>query len=85
MAVQKYDHYFYSTNILLGMPSEQELEIQKKCETALKTYSDELITKLILGQKSLDEWDSYIKDLKELGLDEALEVYNARHKRFMEF
>jgi putative aldouronate transport system substrate-binding protein len=86
MDVQKYDHYFYTfSNILLAMPSEQELEVQKKYETALKTYSDELITKLILGQKSLDDWDKYIKDLKELGLDEALEVYKARHERFLKF
>lgn len=86
MAVQKYEYYFYSqNNVLLALPSEQELEVQNKYGTALNTYSNELIAQLILGQKSLDDWDNYIKNLKELGLDEMLEVYRARHERFLKF
>ena len=39
------------------------------------------LTKLILGQKSLDDWDSYMDDLKRLGLDELIEIYQGRYDR----
>ena len=29
---------------------------------------------MILGQKSIDDWDTYMAELKELGLDEMLEI-----------
>ena len=49
----------------------------------LNTYSEELLSKLIMGQKSLDEWDSYMKDLSELGLDELIQINQSRYDRAM--
>jgi hypothetical protein len=34
-----------------------------------------------MGDKSLDNWDSYISELKRLGLDEYLAIYQAKHDR----
>jgi hypothetical protein len=34
-----------------------------------------------MGEKSLDNWDSYIADLKRLGLDEVIAIYQARLDR----
>ena len=50
--------------------------------TALMTASEELSMKLILGQKSLDDWESHIATLKAFGLDEVLAVYQGRHARW---
>jgi len=36
-----------------------------------------------MGQKSMDDWDSYIKDLKDLGLDEMISINQARYDRAM--
>lgn len=33
------------------------------------------------GEKSLDDWDSYMKDLQELGLDELISIQQARCDR----
>ena len=45
------------------------------------TYYQELLTKLILGQASMDDWDSYISDMKELGLDELISITQERYDR----
>jgi hypothetical protein len=48
----------------------------------LDTYSKELISGLIMGTKSLNNWDSYIADLKRLGLDELIAIKQAQIDRF---
>ncbi len=52
-------------------------------ETVLDTYSSELLVDMILGRKSIDDLDQYIEEMKALGLDEYLAVYQARHDRFL--
>lgn len=71
----------YSTASVLPVFTAEEAERLAELKTDLKTYSDELITKLILGQKSLNDWDSYIADLQRLGLDEYLGIYAACYGR----
>lgn len=43
---------------------------------AIGKYMEENVTKFIFGQRSLSEWDNYVKDIKNLGLDDVLKVYN---------
>lgn len=64
-----------------AVATKEELEKISSITTDLTTYSDELLTKLILGQKSLDSWDSYINDLKRLGLDDLIAINQARYDR----
>jgi hypothetical protein len=47
----------------------------------LTTYSSELLTELIMGTPIMDRWDSYMANLKRLGLDELLSIYQARFDR----
>ena len=49
--------------------------------TDFETYYRELCLNLIMGEKSLDNWDSYIADMQELGLDELISIYQARYDR----
>ena len=55
-------------------PTTEQVDKISEIDRDLNTYSSELLTKLILGQKSLDNWDTYIKDLKRLGLDERISI-----------
>lgn len=73
-----------SNDCHLALPTEEQLERKTELKTDLDTYTKELATQLILGQKSLDDWDSYMAELKELGLDEILEIENDQLKRFNE-
>lgn len=73
--ILNYKPYFVNMNdIYLAIPDDKQLEKKTKILTNLTTYSQELATKLALGQKSLDDWDQYISELKKLGLDELIEI-----------
>ncbi|WMT42316.1 hypothetical protein RE628_07960 [Paenibacillus sp. D2_2] len=73
--ILKYKPYFVNMNVnYLAIPDDQQLETKTKILTNLRTYSEELATKLALGQKSLDNWDEYISELKKLGLDQLIEI-----------
>ena len=67
-------YYVNMNNIFLAIPDDKQLETKTKILTNLNTYSSELATKLALGQKSLDDWDQYIAELKKLGLDQLIEI-----------
>ena len=70
--------------IYMAIPTEEEFNTISEISTDLKTYSEETMLKLMLGQLSLDNWDTYISDLKTLGLDEYLEIMAARYDRYMQ-
>lgn len=73
--ILKYKPYFVNMNgNYLAIPDEKQLETKTKILTNLRTYSEELATKLILGQKSLDNWDEYISEMKKLGLDDLIAI-----------
>lgn len=61
--------------------TEEELTRTNEITTDLTTYSEELLMKLILGQQSMDDWDTYMADLQRLGLDELIEINQARYDR----
>jgi hypothetical protein len=67
----------------LAMPSADELDRISEIRSDLNTYSSETLTKLILEQLSLDDWDTYISELKALGLDELIEIQTNRYERYL--
>lgn len=46
------------------------------------TLNDETWYKMILGEMSFDEWDNYIAQLKGLGIQEAIDTYQAALNRY---
>ena len=86
---ERFNEYEYK--MLLGSPesyycamtTEEEAEIINELFTDLALYSNELNLQIITGQRSLDEWDDMIQELKDLGLDEYLEVQIGRYERYL--
>lgn len=74
---------FYSPMTMMGESNKVETERIAVISVDLKTYTEDLMLNLVTGEKSLDDWDSYIKDLKTLGLDEMLEIYQERFERYL--
>lgn len=68
----------------LAMATDEENETINRIQTGIQTYSDELCIKLAQGTASLDDFDSYLEELKELGLDELIAVQQARYDRFVQ-
>ena len=52
--------------------------------TDLSTYSSELVTDFILGRASFDDWDRYIAQMQELGLNELIEIEQSQYDKFLE-
>ena len=81
----EYSDYEYKlpheSNPELAPATAEELDTISSLTSDLTTYSAELLTKLILGQQSMDDWDTYIADLQRLGLDELIEINQARYDR----
>jgi hypothetical protein len=75
----KYPAY-QSDDTVLAFPTAREIE--RKAELGdLETYSSELSASLIMGEKNLSDWDSYIRELKRLGLDDLIRIHQARIDR----
>lgn len=66
---------------LLAVATNEEQEKILEWYTDLDTYSDELATKLILGQASLDDWDTYMADFERLHMAEFMELQQGRYER----
>ena len=75
------EHRLFHDKNMLATATLDEISRSNALTSDLNTYSSELLTKLIMGEQSLDNWDSYIKDLKELGLDELIAIDQARCDR----
>lgn len=50
--------------------------------TQIETYGDETVFAFITGQKPLDEFDSFVEELKALGTDRLCELYQAAYDRY---
>ncbi len=48
---------------------------------AIGKYVDENISKFVLGEKPLSDWNSYVEGVKKLGVDDVLKVYNDAQAR----
>lgn len=40
-----------------------------------------MCTKFIINQASLDEWDSYVQTVKDMGIEDVLAVYRTQYER----
>jgi ABC-type glycerol-3-phosphate transport system substrate-binding protein len=65
----------------LAFPTAAESDRQAQILPDLNTYCSELMTALVMGEKSLSNWNTYMADLKRLGLDELMSIYQARLDR----
>jgi putative aldouronate transport system substrate-binding protein len=64
-------------------PSEDETSEFTRIMNEVNTYVDEMTVKFLLGTESLDGFDAFIAELHEIGIDRALEIYQAAYDRYM--
>lgn len=62
----------------------EEAEEMAVLKTDIEGYVLEVEAKLITGEMSFDEWDTIQNNLKKMGLDRYIEIYNIAAKRFEE-
>ena len=71
-------------SLKLALPTSEEMEKTADIENTLTTYMQELLTDLILGNRSVDNLDEYISELEGLGLTDYMDIMQARRDRFVE-
>lgn len=50
----------------------------------VSTYANEMILKLITGTESIDKFDEFSQNLKDLGIERAIEIYQGAYDRLVE-
>lgn len=61
--------------------NEKETVRSRDINAAVKSYVEETMQKWVMGTESVDEtWDEFIKQLKVLGVDELIDIYNNAYK-----
>ena len=78
---EKYEFTRMTPSASLAVATEDETQRSADLRADLDTYYKELLTKLIMGQASMDNWDTYLAEMKELGLDELIEITQNRYDR----
>ena len=61
--------------------TNDEKNVAATIGTDIKVYVQEITSKFMLGQLPLSEWDSYVKTIEEMGLEELLSVYEGAYNR----
>lgn len=60
----------------------EEGETYASIMSEVETYVEENIPKFIIGDRDLSEWDTYVQDIKGMGIDEAIEIETACVERY---
>ncbi|PAV31254.1 hypothetical protein CIL05_00955 [Virgibacillus profundi] len=63
-------------------PEEQEI-IAIQGESVIK-HRDEQIAKFIIGDRDLSEWDDYVMEMEDLGVQELVDIHAKAYKRMQE-
>lgn len=60
-----------------------ELEEYNSIMTTVQTYLDEYKLKYILGTESLDTYPKFVQNIKDMGIDRAIEIRQAEYDRYL--
>ncbi|HOJ11357.1 MAG TPA: extracellular solute-binding protein [Clostridiales bacterium] len=62
--------------------TEAENEIKSTIGADIGKYASESRAQFILGEKSFDEWDAYVKEIEKMGLAKLLDMYTKAYERY---
>lgn len=71
---------YYPVTLWLDFNDEEQAIIDTY-NAGLKTYTDEMITKFVLGQEPLSGFDKFVETLSEMGVEEVLDAYESAYNR----
>ncbi len=61
--------------------NEEEESVRAEVGAALQTYTQEMISKFLLGTEPLSKWDEYVASINEMGADKLLAAYESAYNR----
>ena len=75
------NNYFYDINPTLVL-TEDEQDKYETVMSSVKIYVDEELLKFIIGSRPIEEFDSFVERIKEMGIDEAIGLENQAYERY---
>ena len=63
--------------------TEEETDVRSTYQSDLRIFVLEYMNKVIIGTESVDSFDNFVKELKNMGSDELVKVYQAAYDRYM--
>ena len=81
--VQSINETYGDLSLKLALPTTEEMEKIGETENVLTTYTEELLTDLVLGNRSIDDLPACLEELESLGLTDYLEIMQARRDRYV--
>ena len=81
--MQSVNETYGALSLKLALPTTEEMEKIGEIENVLTTYMAELLTDLVLGNRSIDDLPACLEELESLGLTDYLEIMQARRDRFV--
>lgn len=70
--------YFIPTNVSMNA---EETETSSYYVADILTYANQMIPQFISGDVSLDEWDNFVADLKEMSIEECIAAEQSAYDR----
>ncbi len=64
--------------------NEAEKEVFDTVGTNIQTAVNEQLSKFLLGERSLDEWDAYVSEIEALGLNQLKAIHESAYARVLE-
>jgi len=61
--------------------TEAEIDILSTIGAAIQSHKIEMIARFIVNERPLSEWDAFVDEMKRLGLDTILDIYNTAQAR----
>ncbi|MFS0725067.1 extracellular solute-binding protein [Paenibacillus sp. 1P07SE] len=61
--------------------TEEEQDVLSTVGDAVDKHREESISKFIMGSRPLSEWDSYVAEAGDLGLEQVKDIYRAAYER----
>ena len=78
---QKYENgIIQETYPLVDFTPDEKMVISEK-QSQIQTYIDEKLDKFIMGNESLSTYDSFVSELKRMGIDELVDIYQQAYDR----
>lgn len=76
-------NYFTDPQPTLNLTEEENTQYQEKY-TAIKTYVEEHIMKFMTGKEPISNWDTYVNQVKSLGIDDLQKLKTNAYERYLE-
>jgi len=73
---------FYTPSFPPILGTKEEVQELARLMSDINTYVEEMVTKFIMGQEPVENFDKFVKQLKNMGIDKVIQIKQVQYDRF---